>query len=395
MSNENKTIHTASGDPIDFLEKTYENYLDKTTFIFGGTGSGKSTVISEILYLCKDYIPNYYVLAPENSRGGYVKNIHPKCVKSDISKMKLQKIWQRQEHVTQIYKIANDPVILKTLFCKINDNEALHEITQITHIAKNKIQEIEHSTLSYDQRQGQINNIIEIRDRKVLAIYKKTIRQNRQYLLTLDLELDEKTAVTYLDINPRLMLIIDDCSELMKKWYSYFGKNEVNVFESILYRGRHNFITLIFACHDDKLIATELRKNARVVVYTSSQSLISSINKQGNGFSKLEKKRFEEVAEVLFRDEKLKNEFKTHKKFCFLREDANPYKYTIAIKNDNYKLGCDYLLELADKMPKQPQTLTSNPYLQDLVEPRDKAVEKPKVINGNKLLKNKPRLKWA
>ena len=51
---DSKTIYTIEGTPIPWLAKNAYNHLDKTTLIFGGTGSGKTTVIEEILFLLKE-----------------------------------------------------------------------------------------------------------------------------------------------------------------------------------------------------------------------------------------------------------------------------------------------------------------------------------------------------
>jgi type IV secretory pathway VirB4 component len=59
MEEERKTLYTSKNEPIRWFERTADCFLDKTTLIFGGTGSGKTTIIEEILYICKDYIPAY------------------------------------------------------------------------------------------------------------------------------------------------------------------------------------------------------------------------------------------------------------------------------------------------------------------------------------------------
>jgi hypothetical protein len=386
-NDDTRDLKTPGGIVVPWLEKTADNYLDKTTFLFGGSNSGKSTIIEEILYLCKDYIPNYLAIAPENSRETYVSKLPSNCIKDDLTKQKLQQIWQRQTNATAIYKTANNPETLKRLFCKAPDRESLVAVTAIQRTALAKVSEIEQTVADFALRRGQINNIHVMRDKKIIAIYKKTIRQYKDYLMKQDLTLEEKTTLNFLDFNPRFMLIIDDCSEMMKKWNNYFGKNESNVFEQILYKGRHNFITLVFACHDDKLIGTELRKGARVVFYTSSQSLVAALNKTGNGYSPKEKKQFMEVADFLFHDED--SEFKTHKKFCYMRESNNPLKYTIAKKYDNFSLACDPLKELVDKLPKREDQLVNNPFIQEFV-PEQK---KPKITNVI-AKKKKPRLRY-
>ena len=175
-----------------------------------------------------------------------------------------------------------------------------------------------------------------------------------------------KTALEYLDINPRLMLIIDDCSEKFETWMKYFKKTEENVFESILYRGRHNKITLVLAAHDDKIIDTKLRKNARVVIYTTGQSVITSFNKPGNGFSLQERKEAEKKSAKIFGEDS--TEIKSHQKFCYIRDDVHPFRYTIANLYPDFDLGCLPLRELIGKMPKKDDDIASNPFVKNLID---------------------------
>lgn len=381
-----KDLCTPSGIKVPWLEKNVDNYLDKTTFIFGGTGSGKTVIIDEIMNLCRDYIPNTLIITPPTSRKSYVNRIHNMCIKEDLTKKKMQQIWQRQVYATEVYNIANNPDTLKSLFAKSPDRESIGYVTEICRRAEARIEEIRRSDASFDQRQGQISNLMALRNQRILAIYKTTIRKYKDYLEHQQLSLEEKTALKFLDFNPRFMLVIDDCSEMMKRWMNYFKKDEENIFEKILYKGRHNFITMVFSCHDDKLIATELRKNARVVFYTNSQSLNASLNKQGNGFSTRERKEFMDVGDFLFRDEK--SEVKLHRKFCYVREDSNPLKYTIANRYSDFNMTSGPLGELVNKMPKQSDALVNNPFVQEFVPVKTKRDPKPRTS----LPKRKPKL---
>ena len=116
MDNDNKAIFTNKGEPIKWFDKSAKSFLDKTTLVFGGSGSGKTTIIEEILYLCKDSIPNYIVVAPKTSDTAYRGKLPGRCIKEDLTKSKLQKIWQRQYYFTQLYNTANDVNILESLF---------------------------------------------------------------------------------------------------------------------------------------------------------------------------------------------------------------------------------------------------------------------------------------
>jgi hypothetical protein len=384
---EDKAIYTASGLSVPWLNKTYENHLDKTTLIFGGTNSGKSTLIEEIMYMCKDYIPNTIVIAPQTSRGGYVNKLKPQCIKEDLTKQLMQNIWDRQVNATQIYKTANDPKILRSLFCKSPDREEMEAVLSIARKAQSTISDIERTIKDFSQRRGQINNIIKIRDKNILNAYKRTIRQHKDYIGRLQLTIEEKIALEYLDFNPRLMLIIDDCSEMVRKWNGFFKKGESNIFECIFYKGRHNYITFIFACHDDKIVTPELRKNTRLSIYASKQVLITAVNRGSSGFTPQEKKDVLEIAEVIFHDENA--EFKSHRKLCYIREEA-AFKYTVADLHDDFSMVSDSTKDLIAKLPSKEANLLHNPFIQDIVPEQKK---KPKIHN-NIPMRRKPRLKY-
>ena len=294
---DDKTIYTTEGDPIPWFPKDVNNHLDKTTLIFGGTGSGKTTVIEEILYLLKDYVPNFMVMAPRTSDAAYRRKLPSRCIKEDFTKERLQQLWNRQYYATQLYNTANDINILESLFKVAPDREGIVMLEAIKRKALDMIKVIEMSpNLDFGQKKAQKTAIEELQIKKIKIIYRDAVRKNKHIIeRNPDLTTQQKIALDYLDFNPRLCLIIDDCSEKFQVWMKFFKKNEVNPFESIFYKNRWNYLTLVFAAHDDKLVNTELRKNSRVTIYTNSQALVTSINRAGNGFTPKEKKEQKEI----------------------------------------------------------------------------------------------------
>lgn len=365
---DSKTLYTPEGDEIKWLPKKYENYLDKTTLLFGGSGSGKTTVIEEILYLIKDHVPNFIVIASENSQKAYKNKLPARCIKGDLSKDKLQKIWSRQYYTTQLYNTANDINILESLFNRMPDRETSIMLNALKMKAEECIRAIEGSNgLNFAQKKAQKSAIEELQIQKIKSLYKQSIRRNKTDIEAKckDLTPHEKIAVEYLDLNPRLAIVIDDCTDKFMMWMKFFKKSEVNPFESIFYQGRHNYITLIFAAHDDKIIDTQLRKNTRVTIYTTSQSLMTSVGKASNGFTPQERKEISRLSGKVFCDE---NGIKSHKKFCYVREDTYPFRYTIANMLPDFQICCDPLIDMSAKMPKKEDSIVENPYVKELVK---------------------------
>lgn len=368
MSNqdESKAIYTSDGMKIPWFSKDINNHLDLSTLIFGASGSGKTYVINQILELLTDYCPNYLVIAPPTSDAPYRKLLPSRCIKDNLTKKKLEKIWKRQTYLTQLYTIANNLETLKKLFTRCADRESIIMYKAVKSKCSDFISKVERSNLDFGSKKAKKEEIEKISDARLKLIYRDTIKKKLSYFQKNmnDLSDAEKIAVMFFDLNPRFTLVIEDSSELFKTWMKYFKKDEPNIFESILYRGRHNFITLIIAAHDDTIIDPKLRKNARVVIYTTSQALVTSINKQANGFTTKEKKDMMKCASRIFVDEK--KEIKLHQKFCYVREDTEPFKYMIAELNKNYRLGCSALYNLIDKLPKKDDILSENPYIKEI-----------------------------
>jgi energy-coupling factor transporter ATP-binding protein EcfA2 len=369
---DDKTIKTPLGDEIKWLPKDKNNYLDKSTLIFGGTGSGKTTIIEEILFLLKDDIPNFIVVANENSMKAYKNKLDRRCILNDLTKEKLLRIWNRQKSLTQCYEIANDINILESLFHKIEDKEIIIIIDALKTRTNQYINMIDsNKEYTFAQKKTNTNALLELQFKKIKEYYKNSIRNNILKLKEMKLTLNEMTALEYIDLNPRLMIILDDVSDKFKGWMKLFKKGETNPFESIFYQGRHNFITFLFAAHDDTVVEPQLRKNSRITIYTNSQSLITSFGRAGNGYSIQERKFADRIATYIFGDEAAG--IKTHQKLCYVREDSKPFRYTIANIYPDFTLGCIHLNELINAMPKRNDNLKDNPFIKSLTEKNKKA----------------------
>jgi hypothetical protein len=271
---------------------------------------------------------------------------------------------------------------------KAPDRESVVMVNAIAQRAKEMIQEIERSSLDFGQKKSQTTNIIELRNKRVKSLYKRTIRKHKAQLEKMNLNENEKITLEYLDINPRLMLIIDDCSEQFQVWMKSFKKTEANIFEAIFYRGRWNYITLIFACHDDKIVTPPLRKNSRVTMYTNANTINACVGKPSSGFSAKDKKAIAAIAEKVFGDENSK--IKTHQKLCIIRDDPHQYRYTIANLYPEFSLVTQSMAELIDKMPKKERATVHNPFLKEIVQDKPKK----KLVSNKVVNKKKIRLKY-
>lgn len=379
-SDDEKTLYTADGFAIRWLKKLPEPFVDYTTLVLGSSGSGKTKIVEEILYTCRDEFINYLVIAPETTYTKYYANKFPRrCWKEDLTKEKLIEIWNRQFHVTMVCNIANDMVILEKVFRQVRDREAEAEIKICLSHSNILMDKIDRNDDYDHSKKKDLKNFVQ--DKKngaIKKIYVESITRHRGVLLNRELSQDERIAVEFLNVKPKLCIVIDDCTENLPKWQKYFKKNEENIFERIFFRGRHNNITLIIAAHDDLHISTSLRKNLRNCIFTCSKMLIASIERTNSGYSKSERDTLKHISDVVFND--VDTRIKTHKKVCYIREDPSPYQYTIANLYPDFSLANKLMLQLINRMPKKENQIVNNPYIKDIVKSTE-IKQKRKIIN--------------
>ena len=364
MTDEDKTIFTSHKKPIYWLPKHVSTYLHKTVLIIGGSGSGKTITIEEGLYLLKDHVPNIIVFTPESSSKYYKGKVADKCIKHDITAKRLIDIWTRQKQITEVYNIANNILILESIFKLFYDGETGELINVLKQKSEESERLINNSNLDFGQKKSQKITVKEALEKQLMRLYKDSIRKNKDLIMRRKNELTpmQKTAIEYLDLNPELVVVIDDLSEQFKGVVRSFSKAKDNPIAAIFFKCRHNHLTFVFGVHEEKYVDTELRKNAHLTIYADVASFTAAISKESNGFNKLDRKDLTIYADCVFTAQK---GIKNHKKFCVLRGDPHPYRYTIADAWPDFELGCAPLKQLINKMPSSDEKILSNPFIKD------------------------------
>jgi hypothetical protein len=325
---EDKSIFTAEGDKIKFADKSPSLMIDKPILVFGAPNTGKTTVVEELIILTKDYIPNHIIIAPITSQDPYTEKFPRMCIKEDMTKKLFVNIWKRQENITKIYNMANNIEILGALFKKINNPRAQALVGRANMLAENHINSVNNNTgFDFGQKKSQIDAIKDKRKKEIIKIYKSTIRACGSELNVDELDPDAVIALKYMDINPKLMIVVDDCTEKLVKWMKMF-KGEDNIFHNVFFRGRHNHISMIIISHNDRFIPPELRNAASRIIYTDPQTFKISLERTTNGFSKEDRKLGLRCAKKIFAN---LPGVKNFQKLCYIKSDfESPFQYTIA-----------------------------------------------------------------
>ena len=173
----------------------------------------------------------------------------------------------------------------------------------------------------------------------------------------MSLSQDEQYSLKYLDFNPRVCLIFEDCGAQISSW----GNNDV--VQNFFFYGRWFHITVLYTFHDDTLLAAPLRKNAHICVFTNSESAYAFFGRGTNGISGPAKKVASRVIDKIFDPPGPPN----FKKLVYLRGDNKPWCYAIADLHEqkSYQFGSPSYKAFADRTPLQENggIDNNNPFL--------------------------------
>lgn len=352
---DDRSLFLSDRTKLRWLTKSHTDYLNKTTIIYGRTNSGKSTIIEEIMFLCKDFIPTVFVVAPTNSsNNAYTDKIPSQFILKELDVDWLDKFLTRQKNSAGAYINANKIDILKDLFNRISDDTATALEISIAKKAHNSMLMIDESSMEFIEKKKQKAQILVDRDEMLRKLYKTSIRHNKVALeQKSDLRKSEKAALSFLDFNPNVLLILDDCASKFKKMYK-----KSSAIKEIFYEGRHYFITLIISSQDDKEIDSELRKNTTISIFTTAQSATSNFERSSNGYPKHEKLRAKLCTETVFKQDD--NDIRHYQKLVYIQNQSDPFRYTIADVRDDFRMGSKPMWEYSDKIKSKQDSLNKD-----------------------------------
>ncbi len=339
-------------DTLEELHISYERFIDKVTVLYGESGTGKSSIIVDILHSLKDHIEQIIVISPTDPQNGtYGKGLVPTpFIHYVINETLLADIWDRQEALVSIWAKANSPKIIMQLFNRIPNighvKAALAEIMR-------KFTEYKTSMQESDDPAHIVNHKIALEEEKchtlLRAICKKAICVHSAKLLKLRLSEQEEFCLKYINLNPKLVLIFDDCTEQLKK----FKANPT--LQKIFYQGRHVQITCIIACHTDKALDPELKKNARVSIFTEPGSARAYFDRPSHNFDKSQKIMAHRLIGSTFTN------VKPYQKIVWVRDERSLYSLT-ADKRPGFKFGSPIIREYAKKIEAGKKSSLGNKF---------------------------------
>jgi hypothetical protein len=210
-----------------------------------------------------------------------------------------------------IYTRANNAELLAKLYGRLPRASRVEGLRYIEVINAKRARVVDRVRKQFagepGRRDEKVKDVNEKFKKMLVLLYKKYIAPFYAELWDRDdLSEDERYSLGYLNFNPRLLLIFDDCAAELKP---FFNKE---IFRLLFYRNRHSFITVIVCCQDDTDLPTNLRKNAFVSFFTEQIVCLSNFERSSNKFPKPTKLLVGEIAADVYRG---------NRKLAYIRED--------------------------------------------------------------------------
>ena len=338
---------------IEEIQLNYKIFKDKSTVIYGASDTGKSTVIKNILFALKDKIHQIIVfVGNEDCFQSYNTIVPHPLIHRRITKEILERIWKRQEALMYAFNRANNPAILKNICLRISDNTYLENKIRELNVARKKcIVGIIHKYNDTIKQNTYISKVKSIYQKNLKKIYVNFIKSNEKELhANNDLTDDEKYTLKYYDINPRMLIVMDDLMHCIKNL-----KN--TVFDDIFFQGRHKLITFILSLQDDKGLPSELRKNSFVNIFTTRICATSLFNRPSNNYDKEIKDKAREACEDTFTSS---NSFQ---KLIHIRKGDLFFRFTANVIDDSFTFVPKTIDDYCRSISSDENTIDeTNPY---------------------------------
>jgi hypothetical protein len=335
---------------LDDLKLNYKMLLDGSIIIFGESDTGKSTIIKDMSFLLKPHIDQILIISSSDKKNkSYSAYMAPKpCIHAKITGKLLDEMWQRQEALGNIYVRANNPEVLRRLFNRVATSHAQEIVASIERRRAECVANLEDCEIGdISAKVKEVNSDAEEFTNK---IYKHFIGNNLDAFKGVNLSKDERLTLQYLNLNPRLLLIFDDCTTDLEK----FKKHPV--IQELFYQGRWSYITLIIGAHTDKSLPPELKNNAFVKIFTQDIAARSYYLRQSTALDK--DKRNEYVAAI----NEAFTPAKKFQKLAYVRKTGKLYKYTAEIR-PKFRFGAPIIWKFCDYISSDDDTIVNNKYM--------------------------------
>lgn len=350
-------------EPIQKLDFKVDSFINKLTLIFGPSQTGKTVFIKALMKLLQNDIDLGIVVSETEPSNRSYDGFIPSCMihtqlkfvdgPSSISSKKsvehkenfLNTIWEWQSERVKFYNVANNLENLIPLAKRIDKDKFKSSYKQILKLREKTFKKIrkENDEVSASEKIEKLNKQY---DELIRGICKNIVRKNIKYINVEKLKEKEKVCVNYVDFNPKILIIFDDCAAELK------NIQKTDIFRKYFYQGRHNKITTVICCQDDTDIDANLRKNAFNTIFTEPKVTRSYFERAANNFSKGDKSSANKAIDTIFSTE--------YRLFVYIRDSRNPYYHLKVEKVKKFRFGNVDLWNYCDSIKRDENELNGD-----------------------------------
>jgi ABC-type dipeptide/oligopeptide/nickel transport system ATPase subunit len=312
--------------------------------VLGGSNTGKSTIVRNLLKILEPHIDQAIVINPTiDDNDGYTGVVPRQCIHKVLTEELLQRIWDRQAALCATFRNANRPEVIDSLYAKSRDKRSDRTIEKVIARMRDEMDCAETA-----EKKESIQKLCED---FVLCIKKNAILEaHKRFASTLNEQ--ERKTINHITLNPRLVLIFDDCTtdiEELKK---------TKIMREMLYAARHKLITLIMILHDDGALKPGAKKSAAFVMFTDSKTANAYFSRASNGFRAEEKKELVRAAVEIIgnADDPIERRYQ---RMIFVQNQNKVYTFT-AKKYEPFRFGADIIWEFCNRVTEMSEDVGVN-----------------------------------
>lgn len=328
------------------VQREYSFVLKKNIVLFGANKTGKTTLLLDLLSLIKPYVPNVVAFAPTAELNNSLKDVVPDIlIKRHVELAAIKDVYKRQKESALAYNIANDPEVLQSLFKRVAGSSQLKIESRIIAIKQTMDKRLIECISDIMERRKQSEKIREMSTSILVTLYKRVIRSTAATLMKMDISDTEMQAIKFIDFNPNMLMIFDDCASIFTKKF----QNDPMI-KDLFYMYRHSHITIIFTFQDDLGLESFLRKNASLTFFTTEQCATAYFERGSNSFTKDMKWRAQQTSSIIF--DKNQKDLPEFSKLLYIRDDPEPFRYYCAHVHDTFRFGSKALWKFCEKIER-------------------------------------------
>lgn len=367
-------IYTEEGTAVPRIAITADLLLDRSIVLYGASGSGKTVFIKHLLDVLRGHVGQALLVSPSEPTNNAYRDYMPKALTHYTMKAPdpraprkmlegdqgalqfLENMWQRQDMLVQIYEQANDLTTLRGLTARLPTGVQAKIQADLDPANRKRATTMAQLEKRYRGQPGELKEkrrkVNELFEQVERSMHKNTIIRHFAELWGVKgLTSAERVALQYIDLNPRMVLVLDDCGSDIK------GIMNKPVFKRLFYRNRHVRLTVVFAFQDDTDLLPAMRKNAFISIFCERVSADALFMRGCNNFARDVKQKFKEIGPLVFQA--------GYRKLVYIRDDPNRanFYHCTAAPPTGHMFPCGAVLEFCQRVERSGASADpNNPY---------------------------------